>query len=81
MIIFDFSWSCAANMNADRVGFTLLPINGELWAIGGTVGKNYTSDIEIFNPEVNSWSKHSTTISVKGHTNGCSFSSKYLNQN
>lgn len=61
------SWESAANLNVLRADASLVKINGELYAVGGTGSTGYLGSIDKYDDSSNTWS-HVTDIpgAVKG---------------
>ena len=63
-------------MQQRRAGLFVTSHEGKLWAIEGNGPNGELSSIEIYDPELNSWSYSQTSLkSLKGTIKGCTYSS------
>ena len=80
--ISNFSWSYVASMRKKRLGLFVASFAGKLWAIGGINSESNLSSVEVYNPEIDTWSKTKTPLtSIKGPVEGTTFSSKHFYRN
>ena len=66
-------------MNKRRLDLFVTSVAGKLWAIGGCGSEDDPSTIEVYDPEIDSWSESEQPKEfAKGCVTGCSYSSSYF---
>ena len=73
------TWSDVADMNIARYCHALVSCHGKLFAIGGRdVDGSYFDDIEVYNPDTNTWTELQLKLDGKVAYTGASLIKKYL---